>query len=165
MDWYNKEKLIDQLIKHEGMVLQVYKDSLGIDTIGIGRNLEDRGITDGELMHMNMIREDIHEVGITEENARFLLQNDIDIVEKELWNAHKCIDTLGDVRTRVLLDMAFNMGVPRLCKFVKMWDAIHKSNFDEASVQMLDSRWAKQVKSRSITLSEAMRKGEFDYGR
>ena len=93
MDWYNKEKLIDQLIKHEGMVLQVYKDSLGIDTISIGRNLEDRGITDGELMHMNMIREDIHEVGITEENARFLLQNDIDIVEKELWNAHKCIDT------------------------------------------------------------------------
>ena len=55
--------------------------------------------------------------------------------------------------------MAFNMGVPRLCKFVKMWDAIHKSDFDEASVQMLDSRWAKQVKSRSTTLSEAMKTG------
>jgi lysozyme len=46
---YSRENFINKLIEHEGMVLHVYKDSLGIDTIGIGRNLEDRGITKDEL--------------------------------------------------------------------------------------------------------------------
>ena len=81
---YNREALIDQLILHEGLKLQVYQDHLGIDTIGVGRNLEDRGITDGELAFMNMLKAEIYEQGITETHARFLLSNDIDIVEKEL---------------------------------------------------------------------------------
>ena len=46
---YDKERLVDQLIRHEGMELKVYKDSLGIETIGIGRNLVDRGVTEEEL--------------------------------------------------------------------------------------------------------------------
>ena len=56
---YDKEKLVDQLITHEGMELKVYKDSLGIETIGIGRNLVDSGVS--------------------EEEARYLCNNDIDI--------------------------------------------------------------------------------------
>ena len=46
---YRREHFIEELIKHEGLKLQVYQDTLGIDTIGIGRNLEDRGITKQEL--------------------------------------------------------------------------------------------------------------------
>ena len=61
---YDKEKLVNQLIRHEGMELKVYKDSLGIETIGVGRNLVDRGVS--------------------EEEARYLCNNDIDIVEQEL---------------------------------------------------------------------------------
>jgi len=57
--------------------------------------------------------------------------------------------------------MAFNMGVPRLCKFKRMWAAIHERKFDAAGREMLDSRWAKQVGSRAIKLSDAMVKGEF----
>jgi len=53
---YNRGKLIDQLILHEGLRLQVYQDHLGIDTIGVGRNLEDRGITDGELAFMSLLK-------------------------------------------------------------------------------------------------------------
>jgi lysozyme len=56
--------------------------------------------------------------------------------------------------------MAFNMGVPRLCKFKKMWAAIHNEDFTVASKEMLDSRWANQVKSRSTKLAHAMYSGE-----
>ena len=157
---YDRQALIDQLILHEGMVLEVYQDHLGIDTIGVGRNLEDRGITDGELAFMNMLRAEIYEQGITEAHARFLLSNDIDIVEEELRNAHECIERLDDVRIRILLDMAFNMGVPRLCKFKNMWAGIHDGDYVRASAEMLDSRWATQVGQRSTRLSEAMKTGE-----
>tara|TARA_Y100000004_G_scaffold24095_1_gene24310 strand:- start:592 stop:1086 length:495 start_codon:yes stop_codon:yes gene_type:complete len=157
---YNREALIDQLILHEGLKLQVYQDHLGIDTIGVGRNLEDRGITDGELAFMNMLKTEVYEQGITEAHARFLLANDIDIVEKELSNAHPCISGIGDVRIRVLLDMGFNLGVPRLNKFKNMWKAVHDRDFSLAAVEMLDSRWASQVGQRAVRLSEAMKTGE-----
>ena len=157
---YNRDALIDQLILHEGLKLQVYQDHLGIDTIGVGRNLEDRGITDGELAFMNMLKTEVYEQGITEAHARFLLSNDIDIVEKELSNAHECIERLDDVRIRVLLDMAFNMGVPRLCKFKNMWAGIYVGDYVVASAEMLDSRWANQVGQRAVSLSEAMKTGE-----
>ena len=157
---YNREALIDQLILHEGMKLQVYKDHLGIDTIGVGRNLEDRGITDGELAFMNMLKTEVYEQGITEAHARFLLANDIDIVEKELSNAHPCISGIGDVRIRVLLDMGFNLGVPRLNKFKNIWKAVHNRDFSLAAVEMLDSRWASQVGQRAVRLANAMRDGE-----
>ena len=159
---YDRSALIDQLILHEGMVLKVYQDHLGIDTIGVGRNLEDRGITDGELAFMSMLRTEIYEQGITEANARFLLANDIDIVEEELRNAHPCIDRLDDVRIRVVLDMAFNMGVPRLLKFKNMWAGIHDGDYVRASAEMLDSRWATQVGQRATRLSKAMCTGELD---
>ena len=42
---YIRTHLIKQLVKSEGLRLEVYQDTLGIDTIGVGRNLEDRGIT------------------------------------------------------------------------------------------------------------------------
>ena len=103
----------------------------------------------------------VHTEGITEADAMYLAQNDVQIVEEELVRAHPCVDKLDSVRQLVLMDMAFNMGVPRLCKFVKMWNAIHESKFDIAAKEMLDSRWAVQVKSRSTKLANAMHNGEF----
>jgi lysozyme len=58
--------------------------------------------------------------------------------------------------------MAFNLGVPRLCKFKKMWAAIEAKDFPTAAKEMLDSRWANQVKSRSTKLAHAMHHGEFN---
>lgn len=157
---YDRNALIDQLILHEGLKLHVYQDHLGIDTIGVGRNLEDRGINDGELAFMNLLKTEVYEQGITEANARFLLSNDIDIVEEELYDAHPCIDRLDDVRIRVVLDMAFNMGVPRLRNFKNMWAGIHEGDYVRASLEMLDSRWATQVGQRAVRLSNAMKTGE-----
>jgi len=159
---YNRENFVNKLIAHEGLRLQVYQDTLGIDTIGIGRNLEDRGITKEELDWMDMPSMDaVYEHGISEADAMYLAQNDVQIVEEELLRAHPCVEDLDAVRQLVVMDMAFNMGVPRLRKFKKMWNAIHENKFDVAAKEMLDSRWAIQVKSRAVKLSNAMHNGEF----
>lgn len=159
---YNASHFLDKLVEHEGLVLTVYKDTLGIDTIGIGRNLKDRGISKEELDYMDIPNMDVvYEHGITEADARYLALNDIAIVENELCRVHPCVEDLDSVRQLILMDMAFNMGVPRLCKFVKMWNAIHEENFEAASREMLDSRWARQVGGRAKKLSDAMKAGEF----
>ena len=159
---YRKAHLLEELVKHEGLRLQVYQDTLGIDTIGIGRNLKDRGISKEELDELDIPTIDhVYEYGITEADAMVLAENDVQIVEEELLRAHPRVEDLDAVRQLVLVDMAFNMGVPRLCKFKKMWNAIHEKKFDIASKEMLDSRWANQVKSRSVKLANAMHNGAF----
>ena len=159
---YNRQDLIEKLIVAEGLRLQVYKDTLGIDTIGIGRNLEDRGITKEELTDLDIPTiEHVYEYGITEADAVYLATNDVQIVEEELVRAHPCVDRLDSVRQLILIDMAFNMGVPRLCKFKNMWAAVHNEDYPTAAKEMLDSRWAKQVKGRATKLANAMHNGEF----
>jgi lysozyme len=159
---YRKAHLLEELVKHEGLRLQVYQDTLGIDTIGIGRNLKDRGISKEELDELDIPTIDhVYEYGITEADAMLLAENDVQIVEEELLRAHPCVEELDAVRQLVLVDMAFNMGVPRLCKFKKMWNAVHEKKFDIAAKEMLDSRWATQVKSRSVKLANAMHNGAF----
>ena len=159
---YRRDYLIEKLIAAEGLKLQVYKDTLGIDTIGIGRNLEDRGITKQELDELDIPSIDhVYEYGITEADAVYLATNDVQIVEEELVRAHPCVDRLDSVRQLIVIDMAFNLGVPRLCKFKKMWAAIHEEQYDVAAKEMLDSKWARQVKGRATKLANAMHNGEF----
>lgn len=154
-------ELLDQLVLHEGLELLPYEDSLGINTIGIGRNLEHRGLSEAELGHIGKDLSDIFEWGITKEQAYYLAKNDIEIVEKEVCESHPCVVELDEIRQRIIIDMAFNMGVPRLGKFKKMWKAIQEENFEEAKIQMLDSRWANQVGNRAVRLSNAMESGEW----
>jgi lysozyme len=130
------EALKDQLILHEGLKLKPYKCTAGKITIGVGRNIED--------------------IGITEDEARSLLDNDILRVAQELDNALPWWRDLSDVRQRVLLDMAFNIGTPTLMKFKNTLALIEAGEFEKASVEMLDSRWAEQVGQRARTLSQAM---------
>ena len=159
---YTRTHLLKKLVEHEGLRLEVYQDSLGIDTIGVGRNLQDRGITKEELDALDIPSiNTVYEHGITEADAAYLLENDVQIVEEELLRAHPCVDSLDSVRQLVLVDMAFNMGVPRLCKFKNMWAAIHEEDFRTAAKEMLDSRWAIQVKLRATKLAHAMHHGEF----
>ena len=92
---YNRSHFLDKLVEHEGLVLTVYKDTLGIDTIGIGRNLKDRGISKEELDYLDIpSMEVVYEHGISEADARYLALNDIAIVENELCR----VDLLNDGR-------------------------------------------------------------------
>ncbi len=86
---YDKDRLMQKLVAHEGMRLDVYQDTLGINTIGIGRNLDDRGITKDELDWMDYPSiEYVYSDGITEADAVYLAQNDEQIVDEELVRAH-----------------------------------------------------------------------------
>lgn len=158
---YDRDELVKMVALHEGIVLNVYQDHLGINTVGIGRNLDDRGITDGELLFMNKTIDDVYDDGLTEEEAYYLCMNDIAIVEKELLDSKPIVNQLSAVRQMVLVDMAFNMGVPRLRLFKNMWMAIEKVNYPLACEEMIDSRWASQVGNRAMKLSLAMKNGEW----
>ena len=77
---YNASHFLDKLVEFEGLMLTVYKDTLGIDTIGIGRNLKDRGISKEELEYLDIPNMDVvYEHGLTEADARYLALNDIAI--------------------------------------------------------------------------------------
>ena len=87
---YDADEFVEMVAKHEGMVLEPYRDSLGISTIGIGRNLEDGGITDVELDYIGKTLEQVLEQGLTQEEAYYLCRNDINNVEKELLERKAC---------------------------------------------------------------------------
>jgi lysozyme len=138
---YDITALEDQLIDHEGLELKPYRCTAEKLTIGVGRNIEDRGITEDE--------------------ARYLLKNDIKIVEDELLEKKPVVAGLDAVRQRVLVDMGFNLGIPTLLKFQNMWTAIEEEDFETAADEAMDSRWAKQVGRRAERLCQAMATGEW----
>lgn len=140
----NKQKLIESLTKHEGLRTLPYEDSVGVLTIGVGHNLEDRPLTNRAV--------------------QTILEDDIAEAVYELNRIKSYLDfekTLSDVRENVLVEMIFNLGAPRLSKFVKFWAAIKEADYDKAAIEMLDSKWARQVGQRAKTLAEQMRTGEF----
>lgn len=135
---------IDLIKRHEGFVGQPYKCPAGKLTIGYGRNIEDNGITLDE--------------------GDYLLRNDVDNAQIEISELCRIrnvnFEQLNLVRQAVLIDMIFNLGMNRLSKFNKMFEALAKKDYEEASREMLDSLWARQVKTRAIKLAELMRTGE-----
>jgi lysozyme len=131
------EALKDQLILHEGLKLEPYECTAGKLTIGVGRNIED--------------------IGITEDEARYLLDNDILRVCDELDRNLPWWRDLSDARQRVLVDMVFNLGISRFMQFQNTIAAIESGDYDKAADEMLDSRWADQVGNRAKTLARMMR--------
>tara|TARA_R100001163_G_C5025462_1_gene167135 strand:+ start:62 stop:490 length:429 start_codon:yes stop_codon:yes gene_type:complete len=134
------DRLIEQLKIHEGVRDKVYLDTEGIETIGVGRNLRDKGLSEDEI--------------------NYLLMNDIDEFKSKVQDTWDWWDDLDDVRQRVVVDMAFNMGLGGLSKFKKTLGHIESGEYEEASEEMLNSRWAEQVGRRANTLSEMMRTGD-----
>lgn len=134
------ERIERDLIRDEGMRLMPYQDTVGKWTIGVGRNLTDRGISEREAMH--------------------LLRNDILIAESEV-SGLACYRKTNEARRAVLVNMAFNLGITRLLGFRNMISALNEGDYDRASDEMLDSRWASQVGDRARRLSEQMRRGEW----
>jgi lysozyme len=133
--------LQEKLIRDEGLRLKPYRCSAGKLTIGVGRNLDDVGISEEEAMHM--------------------LRNDIFKARKGAWLIVGD-DTWGNLtktRKKVLINMCFNLGAAGLRNFVKMLIAVRLGNYERAADEMLDSKWARQVGARAQRLSREMRKG------
>ena len=134
-------ELADMLTRHEGVRLKPYLDTVGKLTIGIGRNLDD--------------------VGISGYEAAYLLENDITKARNELRKAFPWFPNLTCQRQDALTDMCFNVGLPRLQGFTKMIAAMERQDYETAAVEMLDSKWATQVGERATELAAIIRTGMF----
>ncbi len=130
-----------QLVRHEGLRLKPYRCTAGKLTIGIGRNLDDRGISQKE--------------------AYAMLERDILDFEQQLLDEIPDLYTgLDEVRQSVLLNMCFNLGLKGLLEFKNTLAFVAAGDWERAANGMLASKWAKQVGMRAIELSELMRKGK-----
>lgn len=130
---------VEELIKlHEGRRLMPYVDSVGKITVGYGRNLTDRGISDSE--------------------AEILFQHDLDMT-KLYCQSYPWFGSLNDVRQGVILDMVFNMGPNRFREFVQMIAALERSDYEDAARQMGNSLWAREVGNRSIIDAGLLKSG------
>ena len=130
------EALIRQ---HEGVSPRPYEDSVGKITIGIGRNLSDRGLSVDEI--------------------EMLFANDMKIAAEilDIW-CHEWRDFSAN-RQAALLSMAFNLGAPRLSQFIKLRAALLARDFTTASAEALDSKWAKQVGQRATHIADLLAQG------
>jgi len=134
-----RNKVYESIKKHEGLRLKPYKCPAGKLTIGYGRNLEDNGITELE--------------------AEELLRNDIFRINEELMDSIGQYPSLPLFIKDVLVEMAYQMGVNGLLKFEKTLEFVSQGAYEKASIEMLDSQWAKQTPQRAKTLSNLMKGG------
>jgi lysozyme len=140
-------KGIEQIKRHEGLVLHAYKDSLGYLTIGYGRLIDkakNGGISEGE--------------------AEYLLQNDVSIVLNALRRNITFFERLSVPRQAVLMNMSFQMGIGGLLKFKKTLTLIEMGDYDAAADNMMKSLWAKQTPNRAAEMAEQMRSGQWQSG-
>jgi len=130
----NITKLRDDLARDEGLRLRPYKCTAGYLTIGYGRNLEGNGIT--------------------REEADAMLNHDIGVVSKDLDKNIPWWRQMPEPAQRGLINMAFNLGWPRLKLFANMLAALKSGNYFEAAQHALDSKWSFQVGDRATRIGE-----------
>jgi len=135
----DRQALKNQLRVHEGVRSRPYHDTVGKVTIGVGRNLDDKGLRPREI--------------------EFLLDNDVDEVMDEIAVELPWFESLSQARQLVVADMVFNLGMPRFLEFKATIRAIRSGNYSIAAEQMLQSKWARQIGQRAKTLAGMMRAG------
>ena len=134
------EKSFDAIVENwlreeEGYKRFPYLDTEGILTIGYGRNLKD--------------------VGISPVEAEFLQRNSIRVAITEA-KSFPWFDDLSELRRAVIVDMLYNIGLPRFKSFKKMILAVINKDYRRTALEMLDSKWAKQVGDRADKLAYVM---------
>ena len=139
----NYDKLLESVKKHEGYRNKVYLDTLGKRTVGVG----------------HLCVEDFWEHD-KEYEEDFLM----DILKKDLQQAIRQADSMceglkiSEDAKIIIIEMIFQLGGTGVSKFRKMWQALQQDppDYAEASVQMLDSRWAKQTPNRAKEMARLM---------
>jgi lysozyme len=135
----NIDRLKEQLLIDEGLELFPYRCSADKLTIGVGRNLE--------------------AIGITKEEAMFLLDNDIKNVAFQCKVEFDWFEDLNDVRKEAIINLVFNMGMTTFKKFKKTIGYIKSGDFERAGVELLDSNYARQVGERSVRVANMLANG------
>lgn len=122
-----------QLMRDEGVKHKMYKDSLGIETIGVGHNLRAKAIS--------------------QRAVEVILEDDIADAKQELFAALPWVKDLSEPRQGVLINMAFNLGIQGLLGFKNTLKAIQEGRWEDAKKGILDSKYAKQVGPRAHRLA------------
>ena len=148
----NREVLKEQIKRHEGEVLEIYKDSLGYLTFGVG----------------HLVKEDDPEYGqpegtpVSQERVDEVYDIDFDKHVEECIHVYESkggedFYSLPEDIQHVLINMTFNLGGTRFGKFNNMWKGVIENDWEKVAVEMEDSRWFKQVGRRSVELQEIVR--------
>jgi lysozyme len=143
----NKDKLREELAEDEGCKFEIYLDHLGLPTFGIG----------------HLVKEDDPEHGqpvgtpVDEERVRQVFTLDIAVTIEDCRSLYDDFDELPEEAQLIIANMMFNMGRPRLSKFVGMKREVDARRFDAAADEMVDSRWHDQVPNRAKRLVKRMR--------
>lgn len=130
------ETLEQMVERHEGYRTTPYIDSVGVQTIGIGHNL-----------HKPLTRAAVLQI----------FRDDLADATNECLHVFPWFADLDEQRQWAVIDMCFNLGMPRLRKFVEFIKAMELGNYDTAAKEMLDSLWARQVKGRARELAAMIR--------
>ena len=139
------EQLTAQLRRDEGTKATVYKDTLGFDTIGVGRLIDSRKPG----------------AGLRPDEIDYLLKNDIADRVTALTKALPWFVKLDEARRGVLINMAFQLGTSGLLGFKSTLALVAAGKYSEAAEQMLKSKWATQTPARAKRLADQMKTGEW----
>ena len=134
---FDRELIRKRLIDFEGLVLKSYTCPTGYISVGVGRNLETNGIT--------------------EEEAMYLLNNDISTVIKKLdkhWIAWRKLDIKAQY---ICIDLVFNMGINSFMSFRKTRAYMELGEWEKAGDELLNSKYAEQVGRRALFNSEQLK--------
>lgn len=160
----DRQKLQADLIIDEGLRFFPYYCTSNKLSIGVGRNLDDNWFTNDELFFIGIkektkeaIIKRLYEKGITREDAMYLCENDIDSVVKQLTKTLVWFVYAPEQIQRSLANMCFNLGLSRLLKFKKTLLLLKDRKYEQASKEVLNSTWAKQVGLRSQRISNLIK--------
>ena len=151
------ERLGNQLIQHEGLKLRPYKCSLGYLTIGVGYNIDARGLEPLiAAIKRDVTLEELYKKGLTEEEARKLLAVDILVFTQQIRAKFPLFDKLDPIRQMVVVDFVFNLGLigaagfKTAIRFLKLAlqqtdPELKEACFTAVAFSMANSLWAQQV--------------------
>jgi lysozyme len=137
--------ILELLETEEGFRATVYKDSLGLLTIGIGRCVDPS----------------IPGAGLTREEAEYLLANDVRRVMVEAGKTFPWFAGLDLVRQTTVAALVFQLGLPRFLDFHRTIEAIAAKNWQAAHDELLDSRLAAQAPARTKRMALQLLPGEW----
>jgi lysozyme len=179
----NRERLIEQLILHEGLRPRLYRCTSGKLTIGVGYNVDDRGVGPlSETLGRAITVRELEVEGLSKDESLQILNADITRFEQQILKRFPLYARLNEPRKRAVLDFTFNIGTTRAAAFKKAIEAlklaieapdprVQQAFFHETAWHAMDSLWARQVDDglagsygRADRIADMMRTG-LDYTR
>ena len=140
-------KLREQLKIDEGVKFEVYDDHLGYKTFGIGHL-----VVEGDEEHGKPVG-----TPVSEDRVNSVFDSDVATYVSEAKKVFPDLDSLPEEAQQVIVNMCFNMGAPRLGQFKKFIGGVNSGDWNTAAVEMMDSRWAKQVGVRADRLRDRIK--------